>query len=856
MRYKKIITTKQLKNIDEGRLTSLLVTHGGTETRTCHAFKNPKNGQITLFNNFANSRDYGVSSAFSALNGVLSNDDMTFISRHYQGAVLVQNDETFWHNYNFTSLELYDEDIVKAWYEFASSNKKFISTLKNAYGNGIESNNSVIVIYAWANGSKNYVEWAIKAHFRNRIRMFRIKYILEWCANYENLVKQLHKSTITAYKNSSDIDDLFNEIKLLRQAKRANDSIAEFNTTQKKLFREQDLSKNKELEESLSQFARLSDVKRRNFIRKVSTIDSFDELFKNLKWAVSKHFEWNKDSFMEYLNNVEELEYEIKTAENNIVLLSVKDFDTIQKLAKTTNWCISKNKSYWKQYTQGKNNLIQYLLFNFNCKEDDLLSIVGFTVQTNKGIIYAHDFSNNNIMSDNKEIHHVPLHSLIPCVAQNSGIYSVLDSCGIDPSSLVRFTSVPYKWTKEEMFNYLFKIVSKKDVEILHDLGDKVVFVIETSCELGNFFGRAYNDNLGTLESYVKHFVFADFTKNQYDSDRMRVALISQGSYNEEYCYAMYNLNFNENLNQFNTLLSDYGLPYDIIRRPANTEIMLWEALDSYNIELAEKMVEDGARIPNIVRNYCEDMYLFMEKVSQSIITYNSLDYLNFFYKKNLTLLHVMGEECTKNLLISIYQDIHAKLRHAPQMFNSLTMGITEGEKKSILSGNVSEIPMDRAIIVKDFIALEMIVSKEAVHEPYMISSLCNNILQECGNERPLIAQLLAMVIPYANTDWQYSVLNSLLRHVAFNYKDNELVQNALIKVLNKYSQLDSVYKSHLMAVNGKSTSKVEWHFSDMSDLIDMPRVAYARAPRGVEMDFNDEGDDQGENPFAPQWEV
>ena len=81
-------------------------------------------------------------------------------------------------------------------------------------------------------------------------------------------------------------------------------------------------------------------------------------------------------------------------------------------------------------------------------------------------------------------------------------------------------------------------------------------------------------------------------------------------------------------------------------------------------------------------------------------------------------------------------------------------------------------------------------------------------------------------------------------------------MQNALRKVLDKYSQLDSVYKSHLMAVNGKTTSKVEWHFSDMSDLIDLPRgVEYARAPRGVEMDFNEEGDDQGENPFAPQWD-
>ena len=797
MRYKKIISIKQLMNIDEGKLVSLLGTHGWTETRPCHAFKNPNNGQVILFNSFGNSHDYNVLNALASLNGAMSNNEMEFISRKYPGAILLTSDKDFWHVYNITSLELYDEDIVKSWDNFVASNKKFIQGLRNSYGSGIESNTRVYTIYAWANGSKNYLEWGIKAHFRNSISMFRIKRALDWCSNYENLVKQLRKSTITAYKSASDIDELFHEMAMLRQNKRANDSIGEFNTMQKKLFRDQDLSKNKELEESLSQFARLSDVKRRNFIRKVSTIENFDELFKNLKWAVSKHFEWDKNSFMEYLHNVEELDYEIKIVENNVVLLSVKDFDTIQKLAKNTNWCISKNKSYWNQYTQGRSNLIQYLLFNFNCKEDDLLSIVGFTVQANKGIIYAHDFSNNNIMSDRNEIRRVPLHSLIPCVPQSSGIYSVLDSCGIDPSSLVRFTSVPYKWTKEEMFNYLFKIVDRKDVEILHDLGNKVAFVIETNHELENFFGRAYGDNLGHLDSYVKHFVFADFGKNQYDADRMHVALITQGSSNEEYCYAMYNLNFNDNSNQFNTFLSDYDLPYDIIRRPANKDIMIWEALESYNIELANKLVDKPSQVIESIKYYCEESYAFLEQIIRSITVYNSIDYLQFFYSKGLSFFNVLGYDYTRALLNSIYQDIHQKLRQNRHLGTALALAVSDKEIQDVLNSKLDNITLDRAIIVKDFIVIKMLIGKEAEQAPCVLEAMCNTLIQDCNTSKPLTLQLLGMCIPYINGDWNNSVVDMIVKSIVFNFSDIKEIKEPFANLIRKHSFIEALCKKY-----------------------------------------------------------
>ena len=82
------------------------------------------------------------------------------------------------------------------------------------------------------------------------------------------------------------------------------------------------------------------------------------------------------------------------------MVLKVFDFETIKQLAKTTNWCISKNKSYWNNYVSPENNTSQYVLFDFSKKEDDKHSIIGFTVMHNKGITNAHDFTNNNLFKN------------------------------------------------------------------------------------------------------------------------------------------------------------------------------------------------------------------------------------------------------------------------------------------------------------------------------------------------------------------------------------------------------------------------------------------------------------------------
>lgn len=105
--------------------------------------------------------------------------------------------------------------------------------------------------------------------------------------------------------------------------KRLNESINSFNTCQKKLL------KNYELDEkdkhALSLFAKLSDAKRLNFIKKMSSVEDVGELLRQLRFITSTHFSWNKDSFIDYLNNVENLKYEIKYDKENIMVLKVYD---------------------------------------------------------------------------------------------------------------------------------------------------------------------------------------------------------------------------------------------------------------------------------------------------------------------------------------------------------------------------------------------------------------------------------------------------------------------------------------------------------------------------------------------------
>lgn len=537
---------------------------------------------------------------------------------------------------NFNDIVLLPETFDKDYAAFLSENSKMINRLSRKYGmnaHGVISKR----LYIYTDGSKNFFQWATDLYFKVRdCSMSTIRSILVWNECYNQLTKNLSKGTITAYTTEQEVNDLLVELSTLRNAKRVNDAINSFNTAQKKLLKKNELSDADK--ETLARFAKLSDVKRNNFIRKVSTINDFQELMRQMRHVTSTHFNWSKESFMDFLRNVEGLNYEVIYENDAVTLIKVGDYETVKQLGKTTNWCISKNKSYWNNYVESHfGETTQYMIFDFSKEEDDKLSIVGFTTAHNKGITHAHNFVNDTLMEKDSNIS-LMMESYLSKFNKTSNIYDVLRSCNIDINMVVQYDKPRYTWNYEGFMKYLYECVNEENVDIIMHKGNKLVLSV---CDenIRYFFSDAYYDTICDNDWERQHILFADFSINQYDPSKLTYCIVYDGLGDEaDSCGTMFDENSNAIQASFNMKLVEYGLPYDIIRRPNDITKRAREAFISFNSKALKELIkEDENCFYNALHDsFCtEDLCSY---ITESIIQYLSFDYLDMIYDGKHTL--------------------------------------------------------------------------------------------------------------------------------------------------------------------------------------------------------------------------
>jgi hypothetical protein len=110
----------------------------------------------------------------------------------------------------------------------------------------------------------------------------------------------------------------------------------------------------------------------------------------------------------------------------------------------------------------------QYVLFDFSKKEDDNLSIVGFTSVHDRGITHAHDFQNRNIMGSKINTNVASeIKSFVSRYIDCSNIYGILSRDGIDLSDVVSYEPSHYKWNRDDVFEYLDQCVDPEDYYII-----------------------------------------------------------------------------------------------------------------------------------------------------------------------------------------------------------------------------------------------------------------------------------------------------------------------------------------------------------------------------------------------------
>ena len=618
------------------------------------------------------------------------------------------------------------DDFDEKYEQFTKDNKKATESVFFKYL--AKNDNRSQLLYALTDGNPAFFSWAAKAIGQYHTNLFTIIHLLAFNNECGSLVKRLSKQNIIALTNPKEITTGIWESFHLRAEMIANKTVSLFNPKQKKLLKERldDIH----VVSVLNNFSRLSMKKKSNFVRKVSTLENVDEIIHLMTFVCSNtYFNWNQESLHEFIKNVEGLNCKIVYEKNNITVLEVNDFETIKRLGKMTNWCISKNKSYWEQYIKRGHNpnnigywmpnpllglnsqntdslfkvdnddekslafrelmrnddnekLIrsvnkQFMIFDFNKHEDDILSIVGVTTDRRKGITNAHNFTNGNMISRHRGAIEDPLLAMVRpqepngwiALPYNNGdnkdegkenpncIYTYIKLRDIDINLFNNYKYKRFEWKKENLFSFLEQFVDEEDYDVIYDENNKVLIRstnLRLSALMDNYSNIKNTFTMGvpsTIDKYL--YYYFDFNETQDVKAKMLIYQIYDMNKNIEDAYGPFN-EFGQSVNpneptyiEFTDLILSLNLPFDLIKRPDN----LLARIDHYSsVNNIDKVLELIKKEPSFEIPY-NIQEMFTNHLINSFVNECSFSFYDSILSLNRPLKDVFGKVGIKQIL-------------------------------------------------------------------------------------------------------------------------------------------------------------------------------------------------------------
>ena len=758
-----------------------------------------KTDYILIFNNCNNNVSVNLSSfAGTSLYGRVSELASQFCGVWFMPLV---KDHFTDEGYMFSQMVAVPADFEEKYKEFCNANKKQMS---NVLKYGSIDTPLFKYFFSISDGSKNFFFWAVNAFYKQNISIYLLENVLLWNSKYSQLTNKLGKKTITGYTSCMDLFRLTSELSKLRREKRANDVMNMFNTAQKKALKTLDLTPRDY--DTLSKFAKLSPKKKNNFIRKMSTIENPAEILKQMSFLADVHFEWNKESLMEFIKNTDNFNCDVVIDRDDMVLLKVKDYETVKRLAKTTNWCISKDKKYWNEYVVNKPDATQYVIMDFSKKEDDNLSIVGFTSVHDRGITNAHDFQNNNLMRGADDSRH-EIRSFISQFSDGGNIYSVLDRNGINLIDVVSYEPSEYEWNKESMFAFLNQCIDPEDYYILQDDGTKLVVVAESG-DIKYFLGRAFAETKRP-DKYAQVIMFFDFAKQAGDPERLVYGIINHNFRDHEsYCGGLFDARSEQIAQSFDSKLDEYGLPYDIICRRNDVVERFYGAFSGLEIGILRKLINDKNVITSLNRK--EKVNLLRDYINHVTFHYNSFDYIDLFYDNGILISEVIGEKNASDIALHMINNM-LDHRNGDGNVDERYAVPSESDISDFFSGRVNN--RHRAIYIANFIMLMKMIDNES-HLTILsriVTGVCEHGMR-CDLFDLLMTRILAKI--NINDNRNFELVRAMLSYAIGNHssrvinaiKMHNIQSDALRNIINSYKPIDSTMKVTDMWVKGNDT--------------------------------------------------
>lgn len=668
MKGKEIRSFRQLARAVGDSVTKIFYTfenYGEIREGKCILAENGSNKTLHIFNN-----SFGEKTSRTRLSSL--SEDKSYLLNNYAYVLTINLSKESEYKGLLKSIIMLPQDFENEYSKFCEANKKYFQK----FSNSIQNDEICKYIYCITNGSKNFFNWAVDLFFLDATPHSLIRLIMCWNERYSQLSKDLAKGTITAYTSRASAYSSYKEMSNLRDKKRANDAINFFNTSQKKLLKGSELSKNDI--KILSQFERLSAVKKKNFVRKMSTIENVNEILYNISLLVATKFQWNKTYVIEFIKNSELMDCEIVIDKENMLLIKAKNYEAIKQLGRFTSWCISKNKHYWDEYVGTKNDAaVQYVLFDFSKKEDDKLSVVGFTSIINRGITNAHNLNNDNLMGP--RVGSVRFEKFIQKRMRNN-IYDILEHHRINIDDVTEYEPLPFEWSKKGFMDYFQRFIS--NYSILAETETRMVIDVNDE-GIADFFGEKYKSYFESATKYEEHIIFVDFSLPQRKFDKIFFFIVYHNSETaEDTTSQMFDFTLQSHDYSFDSQITKYGIPYDIISRSDNIGLRLRNAINSYDI-ITLNGILSNEQVRNDIK--CRKIKIsdaLKRMIESSLYGEYTFDLVDTFYNNNISLVDLIGVSNTESIVYGAFNNVFSGTRG--------TMTLSEEILQRIEIGNYS----------------------------------------------------------------------------------------------------------------------------------------------------------------------
>ena len=474
----------------------------------------------------------------------------------------------------------------------------------------------------------NILAWALRMILKGAINaeyLCRVKDVID---DYPKVLSKLERGTLTAYNDGDSLYAVFREIDIILKEDFVTRITGMFNTRQKDILREHKFTQYEIY--ILEKLYAMGEDKMPNFIRKVSTFTTADEIISLAEYTADGKFEWSEEGFKSYAED-HEIKYVTTYDKDGIMVIQVFDYNSIKQIGKFTSWCITKEKRYWDEYVQEKDSKrrYQFIILNFNYRESDDLSMIGVTVNPSGYVTHSHSFSNDSL-KDSLATRDIGLNTMFD-IPLHVNITDILSRFGIDNSVFV--TSYPYRfvWNKET-FKQFYEFTTDSLMDVIMETDKKLALRIPAY-----HFTELFKSNNEVLNSVTigncisTLIVLMDFSLPAEDC--RSVSYIKIGNrHSVDFIETYGNMSSILMNGQAFKRLEEFGIsPEQILSRPGTKKAAFLSDIISSNIEGVKNFIKEngfGYAIRNSLINS-----EFCMLLNRSVTVYYSVDLLNLVYE-------------------------------------------------------------------------------------------------------------------------------------------------------------------------------------------------------------------------------